>query len=324
MELKKRISFWDNFKGILIFLVVFTHFLYNFTNIETAKYIVNIIYFFHMPAFIFISGYFSKKDIDFSKFLKYIIIYLIFNSVFVIYTGITTKRILGLTPFYSYWYLLALIAWRLIAKQIKTDKWYIVIPICFIISLISGFFADVSNVLAIEKILGFLPFFFIGYYLPKDLIISFTEKRKAWVYIAGLIILVISLSNAFFISHSFDIQDYLLMETYTKTTDIFIRLLVYIIALVASFGLFCIIPNKTFKYNLFEKFGKNSLWIYVFHRPLTLIFSKLYTGPDNLYITICFIISILVCLFFSSNKLASILDKYLNKVVDYVCPKNTN
>ena len=167
MESSKRIAYWDNFKGVLIFLVVFAHFLYNFPQLHEGRHIVNMIYFFHMPVFVFISGYFSKKEITFSKVLKYLLLYFIFNTIFIVIEIVTNNRILAITPFYSYWYLLALVAWRIIAKYIPCNQWYIMNPTSFIIGLFSGLFADVSNILAIEKILGFLPFFFIGYYLPK-------------------------------------------------------------------------------------------------------------------------------------------------------------
>ena len=316
MESSKRIVFWDNFKGILIFLVVFTHFLFNFTQLGYGKYIVDIIYFFHMPAFIFISGYFSKKDISFKKALKFILIYAIFNTVFVAYSVVSAHTFLAFTPFYSYWYLLALVAWRIIAKYIPCNKWYIIIPASFVIALISGFFSDMSNILALEKILGFLPFFFIGYYLPKNFIISFTEKRKKWVIVAGFFIFLFAVLSAFYISHSFDILDYLLMEPYTTSVDILIRGLVYIIALVASFGLFCMVPKGTGKYNFIEKWGRNSLWIYVFHRPITLVFAKIYPGPDNLYIVASIIASIMICFIFGSDKLSAFFNKYLDKLVD--------
>ena len=161
MNENKRIAFWDIFKGILIFLVVFTHFLYNYTELGDAKYLVNIIYFFHMPAFVFISGYFSKKEVDFKKALKYILIYTVFNSVFILYTAVTSKSFLLLTPFFSYWYILALVIWRIIAKYLPCNKWYIVIPFSFVIALVSGYFSDITSVLALDKVFGFLPFFFI-------------------------------------------------------------------------------------------------------------------------------------------------------------------
>lgn len=316
MESSKRIAYWDNFNGVLIFLVVFAHFLYNFPQLHEGRHIVNMIYFFHMPVFVFISGYFSKKEITFSKVLKYLLLYFIFNTIFIVIEIVTNNRILAITPFYSYWYLLALVAWRIIAKYIPCNQWYIMIPTSFIIGLFSGLFADVSNILAIEKILGFLPFFFIGYYLPKDLISSFLEKRKKWVFVVGLFIFLFALLGAFYMSDHFFVQNALLMEPYTIFADIFIRLLIYIIACLAGFGLFCMIPKRTGKYNFIEKWGRNSLWIYVFHRPITLLFASIYQGSNTLYILTSIVISVVLCLVFGSDKLSTFLNQYLDKIVD--------
>lgn len=321
MSEDKRIAFWDIFKGVLIFLVVFTHFLYNYVELGYSKYLVNVIYFFHMPAFIFISGYFSKKEITFKKIVRYLLIYFIFNTIFVVYTAITTQTFLAITPFFSYWYLLALIAWRIIAKYIPWNKWYIVIPISFIISLLSGYFSDITNILAIEKIFGFLPFFFIGYYLPQDFIISFTKKRKLLVYISGFLIFIISMFSAYLISNTFTIQDYLLMETYNDPTDIFIRMLIYAIALTSSFGLFCMIPNKETRFRLIQKWGRNSLWIYMFHRPITLIFARIYPGPNNFYVIASLVATIIITMIFGSEKINQICNNCVDKLLSVILKK---
>ena len=59
--MKERDYGFDNSKLILIILVVFAHLL----EISTKNYgsnndIYRVIYSFHMPAFVFITGYFSK------------------------------------------------------------------------------------------------------------------------------------------------------------------------------------------------------------------------------------------------------------------------
>ena len=50
---------FDNIKFILITLVVFGHFL-ELIDGQTANNLYRIIYLFHIPAFIFITGYFAK------------------------------------------------------------------------------------------------------------------------------------------------------------------------------------------------------------------------------------------------------------------------
>ncbi|WP_368917457.1 acyltransferase family protein, partial [Staphylococcus haemolyticus] len=57
----KRDYFFDNARAILIFLVVFGHMIQPYTS--ESKYLSALyllIYSFHMPSFLFISGYFAK------------------------------------------------------------------------------------------------------------------------------------------------------------------------------------------------------------------------------------------------------------------------
>ena len=72
-KIKIRYNILDNIKGILIFLVVFGHFLigYALKHQKSLSYkIVNYIYGFHMPLFIFSSGFLSKSN-NSRNFKKY-------------------------------------------------------------------------------------------------------------------------------------------------------------------------------------------------------------------------------------------------------------
>lgn len=51
-----RSSYWDTVKAVLIFLVVLGH-----TGTALGDRVLSVIYAFHMPLFVFVSGYFSKK-----------------------------------------------------------------------------------------------------------------------------------------------------------------------------------------------------------------------------------------------------------------------
>jgi len=83
-EKKIRYNILDNFKGILIFLVVFGHFLFEYSIYHKNSFIntiVKYIYIFHMPSFILCSGFLSKSENSrsFTILSKLILIYLIFN-----------------------------------------------------------------------------------------------------------------------------------------------------------------------------------------------------------------------------------------------------
>ena len=71
MPTTKRIAKWDNLKLFLIFTVVEGHIadtFYEYCN--DMKSVFLFIYLFHMPAFIFLSGLFSKKTVDGNNYKK--------------------------------------------------------------------------------------------------------------------------------------------------------------------------------------------------------------------------------------------------------------
>ena len=62
---KNRYNIFDNIKGILIFSVVFGHFLWKYSSYHKnsiTRKIVVFIYSFHMPTFVFISGFLSSEN----------------------------------------------------------------------------------------------------------------------------------------------------------------------------------------------------------------------------------------------------------------------
>ena len=67
--MKERNYLFDNLKFFLIVLVVFGHSLEEISLEHNYAIIRAWIYSFHMPAFVFISGYFSKCD-NFSESIK--------------------------------------------------------------------------------------------------------------------------------------------------------------------------------------------------------------------------------------------------------------
>ena len=70
--MSNRIALWDNLKFILITLVVAGHFadqLTDYSSIYSSIYL--FIYAFHMPLFIFISGYFHSDRNTTKKVLFY-------------------------------------------------------------------------------------------------------------------------------------------------------------------------------------------------------------------------------------------------------------
>ena len=117
---------FDNIKCILIILVVLGHFLELPKDSATADAVYRVIYLFHMPAFIFVSGYFAKfnpKKIVRSLIIPYIImqtIYLAFHSLFILEEKTFTLQFTK--PYWILWYLMAMVFYYLLSALLaNTD-----------------------------------------------------------------------------------------------------------------------------------------------------------------------------------------------------------
>lgn len=107
----KRDEFFDSLKFFLISLVILGHTLEISEKTRVVLALYNTIYSFHMPLFIFISGYFSRKYDDNSLFYRKILglveTYLTFQLVFSI-PSILSGNIwtVIVRPWWVLWYLL--------------------------------------------------------------------------------------------------------------------------------------------------------------------------------------------------------------------------
>ncbi|CCQ20411.1 Putative membrane-bound acyltransferase YkrP [Listeria monocytogenes N53-1] len=117
----KRESYFDNAKFILIFLVVFGHFLQTFiVDYAGVRVLYIYIYTFHMPAFVLISGFFAKsfgKPGYLKKTMKKLILpYVFFQLIYsIFYYFLLSKDNLSiqfLDPEWSLWFLLSLFFWN--------------------------------------------------------------------------------------------------------------------------------------------------------------------------------------------------------------------
>ena len=163
----------DSVKYWLIILVIAGHVFGYYKNSENQLCLAiwNWIYIFHMPLFIFISGYFTRKKDSkylFASIWKLLEPLLIFHTIAQISTYIAKGTISIndiLTPWYVLWYLFSLICWRLIL-QILPDKVLnnakILVVIALLISVLSGFL-PFNRVLSLQRMFSFMPYFFLGY-----------------------------------------------------------------------------------------------------------------------------------------------------------------
>ncbi|WP_366945897.1 acyltransferase family protein [uncultured Clostridium sp.] len=231
------------------------------------------IYIFHMPLFIYISGYLSK-NVNKSKklFLKdllipYIFLNIIWYVLAYIYTGEVNLPIIY--PGWTLWFLLSLFFWRSSLKYLIKIKY--ILPISFILGILTGLISN-GAILSFSRTVVFLPFFLLGYYTDTEKIKYIFKKVNIGVCIFGILVFII----ASFVIVNKNILDYRFLygsHSYKELgisihIGIISRILLYISSILLSLFVSYIIPtNKTF----FTHIGKSTMYIYAFHTYIVLI-----------------------------------------------------
>ena len=132
----------DNIKVVLIFLVVLNHLIpFQLVKVDmVVRYVWYGITIFHMPAFIFISGYLSKKPQDVLKNVKNLLIPYILGYSLTWYAYIWTGRSMDyelLRPSGTVmWYVLALFIYRLTIEALGKIRF--IVPLSIIFALWAG------------------------------------------------------------------------------------------------------------------------------------------------------------------------------------------
>ncbi|WP_228991178.1 acyltransferase family protein [Streptomyces sp. DH8] len=167
---RKRDPYFDNVKYLAIVLVAVAHAwepVMDGSRATRALYMV--VYAFHMPAFILISGYFSRTfDMTAPKVKRLItgvaVPYVLFEtaySLFKRYADDSPDMAISLVdPFFLTWFLIALFVWR-----VTTPIWLSLrhpLPVALAIAALASISPEIGDDLDLQRVLQFLPFFVLG------------------------------------------------------------------------------------------------------------------------------------------------------------------
>ncbi|MDG4856700.1 acyltransferase family protein [Streptomyces sp. T-3] len=173
---KQRDAFFDNAKYLAIVLVAMGHAwepLRDDSRAAAALYIA--VYTFHMPAFIVISGYFSRSFDARPDRLRRLVTgiavpYVLFEVAYSLFKRWAdddpAHPISLLDPWYLTWFLGALFIWRLTTPLWKVVRWPL--PIALAIAILASVSPDIGDDLDLQRVLQFLPFFVLGLCLKPE------------------------------------------------------------------------------------------------------------------------------------------------------------
>nr|WP_202454860.1 acyltransferase family protein [Streptomyces sp. SID8367] len=173
---KQRDAFFDNAKYLAIVFVAMGHSWEPLTDrSRAAEALYMVVYTFHMPAFIIISGYFSRSFDASPHKLKRLITgvavpYVLFEIAYTFFKrtagGDPDYPISLLDPWYLTWFLVALFVWRLTTPIWKIVRWPL--PIAVLIAALASVSPEVGDDLDLQRVLQFLPFFVLGLCLKPE------------------------------------------------------------------------------------------------------------------------------------------------------------
>ena len=255
----------------------------------------NLIYSFHMPLFVIISGYFFNPSQNIEKLKAstiklvetFLLFYIIHQSINWIKFGIPSINYL-ITPSFTMWYLWVFILWRITAWIISNNKecGKSSILIAFTISLLIGLF-PFGNELSVQRFFALSFFFVIGIYWRKNQL-----RLNKYVLLTSIPILFFSCYVIIKLTgRSFDDLRWIFYynQPYIFVCDAVLRFMALILGLSISILLWYNIKDN----KIIAKIGASSLPIYMLHPFLIKCYSHF---ADIYYLPQDIVSLLLICL----------------------------
>ena len=313
-----RDYYFDNLKAILIFLVVLGHFLLYRLSSPGVAFLYNVIYSFHMPLFIFVSGYFSKnvKKSYEQAFFNFLIPYLLFNTLYAVELAMISRKIPDISifmPQYAYWYLLSLFFWRTFLQHLVKIKFIMVFTV--LLALYCGFIPTIGRELSLSRTIVFFPFFLSGYFCNGKL----KEQIRRIPIIVAIIGLIVTSVVIYWIKlyNNFinaDIFTGVLPYGENGLYGLVQRVTAFVLSVTMGVFVLRIIPTgKTW----FTNIGISSLIIYLFHPFFVEILTRMsyfQLIPPNFAIPFCVLLSVLIVAVLNNKILKRTYDKFILKL----------
>ena len=284
----KRLVWADALKGVLIILVVLGHSIQaSMIKLEISfidDYLWNLIYSFHMPAFIAVSGFLAfRKTVvgggknEWASFawrrLRQLIIPFLLWSValFFVNHNVTHYYDYMLYPQRSLWFLWALFfiaiifaGVDIIAVRLKV-KQELAMLICWLLLVVCMFLMPDAKLLGVEYVTYYFLYYLLGYYMNK-----YSEKliiKNNWI-IALLGIVWFAFGSIYSTQGLPKELQFIPMVPHSALYMVY-RMLTAVIAIFFLFGLgIKLIDEDKGTTALFVKLGQVSLGIYAIHMVL--------------------------------------------------------
>lgn len=319
----------DTLKFLLICTVVFGHVIMTLGGNKIEIVIFNFIYSFHMPLFVFISGYFTHPgemtERKFCEAFHFLSLFILFNlcTWLIIPRDMNFRTIL--TPQYAMWYLLAMFYWRFLSIFIKKE-WLTWRNLCIVtvFSALVGFVPFIGEMGSFNRVACFLCFFMAGMMCHNTNFFLRVKRIPFWISIIPMIVIFVFM--LYCNSYNEGLQN-IYSNAYNGSLLRFgLRTIGMFMAVLIGIGFIRISQMRL--PHLFAMLGRQSLFFYLYHILFIAILQHISNAmqfPHSFTISaFCSIIIIIACSLLSKIK---ILNNFLqvnifNRIasqVFYIC-----
>lgn len=293
---KARDPYWDIVKGIAILLVLIGHSIQYGSGVEYSTsllYLDNpiykVIYGFHMPLFMFVSGYFFVRSAERRSFLQTLmhvsktlfLPILAFRFLYCLISGfdLTVSGVVGslFGTLWTLWFLWAVIFAMVVTSFVHrymSDSYWAHIVVLLVLLIL-------PDPIQTAQVKFVYPFFVLGYYFRKtkmyDTLIQHKEKMALPAFLLYVLLIIFVMNRDTYVYftkvslfHSTDI----LHQLYCDSARIVIGLTGIFAFITMTRIIFERLSNASISRTL-AFFGINSMGIYCFQDLLISITSKI-------------------------------------------------
>ncbi|MBK5246415.1 MAG: hypothetical protein JJE49_03985 [Peptostreptococcaceae bacterium] len=316
---KERNYTFDNLRGLLIWCIPISHFIRvggDFSQSSLSGIVYITINVFVMEAFVFLSGYFSKKPdrARETSYKTFLLPYLIWSLVFFgfRYAYLGNAHLNFLHPPFALWFLWSLFFYRFFLKDLIKIKY--ILPITLILYLLAGQIYIFNVFMALGRTISYLPFFMLGYYCNADHIQQIQNLKKYQTGLLGLFMTLASVVLAFWVK--VPVRFYLLKVPASELgiswySDIICRAAIILLAFGWIIFLLNILKNKK---NYLTHVGITTMPIYIFHLFIRYFIEQNgFPNPNPVvYYSCIFGLATICVLVFSSKPFVIAYDKLMD------------
>lgn len=302
----KRDYAFDNIKCILIFLVVLGHFL----ELRPGMLeLYRMIYLFHMPVFMFVTGYFAK--FGWKSLINKIWMYALFQVLYILFERLVLRwqsPLIFESPYWILWYMFVVVFYTALIPfyRAKTgEKRMAVLLVSMVLSIGAGFVEGIEYDYSLSRFFVFQPYFLMGFYAREHKLPSI--GKKFFIVFAVGAVLTLNVVHLPWLTHGLLYG----AVSYAFWWDCLIRLLLFVVAVIwigMFWGLKDVLKRRI---PIITDVGMNTLSIYLLHGFLMRLGKwNIVAVPQNMMTV--FLLTITICLVLGNSA--------AGKVVSYMSP----